>query len=187
MHPSLRALAGVLVLTLGAFPAFAQQAPSRDGFFIGFGFGGGGGEVSGDTDANGGTGWVTLGGTLSQKVRLAGDFNAFAANDDGTLNVGTSTLSVLFYPTVRSNFFLKGGIGLASASYTGPGPNAYGGGFGSVVGAGYDIRLGQNFSITPQFTLFGGQTGDLVNDDGDAVRNDVSFGIATLSIGVVFH
>jgi hypothetical protein len=187
MRSPLRTLTCVLSLALLATPALAQDAPARDGFFIGFGFGGGGGEVSGAPDAEGGTGWLTLGGTLSQKVRLAGDFNGFAQGEDSDLAVATSTLSVLFYPTVRSNFFLKGGIGIASASYTGPGPDAYGAGFGSLLGAGYDIRLGKNFSITPQFTIFGGQTGDLKNDDGDPVLNDVSFGIATLSIGVVFH
>jgi hypothetical protein len=185
-HP-VRSLLAALPLFLFGIPLLAQDLPRREGFFIGFGFGGGGGEVSGNTDASGGTGWLTLGGTVSQKVRLAGDFTGFSEGEDGSLVVGTSTVAVLFYPTVRSNFFLKGGVGLASASYTGPGPDAYGGGFGSLVGAGYDIRLGKNFSITPQFTFFGGQTGDLKDDDGDPILNDVSFGIATLSVGVVFH
>jgi hypothetical protein len=187
MRRPFSALVAVALVALFALPAHAQDGPRREGFFIGFGFGGGGGEISGDPDVEGGTGWLTLGGTVSQKVRLAGDFNGFAAGEDGDLAVSTSTFSVLFYPTVRSNFFLKGGLGLASATYYGPGPDAYGGGFGSLVGAGYDIRLGRNFSITPQLTFFGGETGDLKNDDGDPVLNDVSFGIATLSIGVVFH
>ncbi len=52
-----------------AGPLQAQSTPHREGFFIGLGMGGGGGEVTGNSDAEVGGGWLTIGGTLSPKVR----------------------------------------------------------------------------------------------------------------------
>ncbi|HTK55703.1 MAG TPA: hypothetical protein VL295_02685, partial [Gemmatimonadales bacterium] len=126
-------------------------------------------------------------GTLSQKVRLAGEFQGFSPKNDDESTYGTSTVSVLYYPSARGNFFLKGGIGAAEVSLKVPGPDGTGIGLGTAFGAGYDFRIGRKFSITPQFTVFGGRTGDIEDDDGNVLRNDVEFGIATLSVGVVFH
>lgn len=171
---------------LGHNPLAAQSA-AREGFFIGFGFGGGGGEVTGNAEAEGGTGWLTLGGTVSPKVRLAADFNGLVVDEADRLDLGTSTLSVLFYPSASGNFFLKGGVGAATVAMRVPGPDGAGIGYGTVLGAGYDLRVGRRISITPQFTVFGGRTGDIEDDDGNAIANDVEFGLASLSIGIVFH
>jgi hypothetical protein len=178
------AIAGAVLL--GSTPLAAQSA-AREGFFIGFGFGGGGGEVTGDTEASGGTGWLTLGGTVSPRVRLAADFNAFVAETNEDASYGTSTFSVLYYPSASGNLFLKGGVGASHASFTGPGPDGNGIGFGTAFGAGYDLRVGRKISITPQLTFFGGRTGDVEDDDGNPIADDVKFGVATLSIGIVFH
>ena len=187
MRSTLRGTLTFGLLLLGATSLAAQTAPLRDGFFIGFGFGGGGGEISGDDDVSGGMGWLTLGGTLSPKVRLAADFEAFVPEDNEDLSAGTSTVAVLFYPSARGNFFLKGGVGASQVTIEGPGADGTGIGFGTVLGAGYDFRVGRKISITPQFTIFGGKTGDIEDDDGNAIANDVDFGMATFSIGVVFH
>lgn len=179
--------APALLLASLATPLSGQDRPLRQGFFIGFGAGGGGGEVSGNPNANGGGGWITLGGTVNQKLRLAADFEGFATDDNDDVTYGTSTFTALWYPSARGNFFLKGGIGAAGVSIKVPGPDGSGTGLGSVLGAGYDFRVGQKISITPQFTFFGGSTGDVKDDDGNVLRNDVAFGVAMLSVGVVFH
>lgn len=189
---SSRSIARPLAAALAAFllstsTLAAQDAPRRDGFFIGFGLGGGGGELSGDVDAEGGVGYLTLGGTLSQKVRLAGDFTAFVPEEDEDASYGTSTVAVLFYPSARGNFFMKGGVGASTVSFKGPGPDGTGVGFGAIWGAGYDFRIGKNFSITPQLSFFGGQTGDVEDEDGNVIANDVHFGFGALTVGVTFH
>lgn len=180
-----RALAALLVTASSALPLQAQGSAHRQGFFIGFGFGGGGGEISGNADVNGGSGWVTLGGTLSPHVRLAADIQAFSPHNYSRFDVGTTTVAVLVYPSARGNFFLKGGVGAAEASTSAP--DGSGIGFGSVMGVGYDIMVGKKVSITPQFTIFGGQTGDIEDSAGNTIANDVHFGVATFSVGVVFH
>lgn len=185
---SIRTRLALVALGLAvAAPLGAQTTPLRDGFFIGFGFGGAGGEVSGNTDASGGTGYLILGGTLSQKVRLAGEFQGFSPKDDDQSTYGTSTVSVLYYPSARGNFFLKGGIGAAEVSLKVPGPDGTGIGLGTAFGAGYDFRIGRKFSITPQLTFFGGGTGDIKDDDNNVIGNDVNFGVVSFSVGVVFH
>lgn len=182
-----RSLLVLLVLAIAALPLSAQ-ASHRKGFFIGFGFGGGGGTVDNDENVDGGMGWITLGGTVSPRVRLAADFEGMVPKGDNSdFSLGTSTFSALYYPSVTSNFFLKGGIGAATVTYTGAGPNGSGTGFGGVFGAGFDMMVGKKVSITPQLTFFGGSTGDIRDDDGTFVANDVHFGMAALSIGVVFH
>ena len=178
-------LAGLLLTAAAALPLQAQGSAHRQGFFIGFGLGGGGGEISGNADVNGGSGWVTLGGTLSPHVRLAADIQAFTPHNYSRFDVGTSTVAVLVYPSARGNFFLKGGVGAADASTSGP--DGTGIGFGTVMGVGYDIMVGKKISITPQFTVFGGQTGDIEDSAGNPIANDVHFGVATFSVGVVFH
>ena len=170
-----------------AGPLQAQSAPSRDGFFIGLGIGGGGGEVSGNSDAEVGGGWLTIGGTLSPKLRLAGDIQGYAVGPSEDELVGTTTLAALWYPSATGNFFLKGGIGVSNVYLSQVGPDGSGSGFGTVMGVGYDWRLGRKVSLTPQFTVFGGRTGDVEDDDGNPIRNDVKFGMATLSIGVTWH
>lgn len=187
MRPLARAFALLLLSAGTALPALAQAPAHRQGFFIGFGIGGGGGKVRGNDGTEGGTAWLTIGGTLSPKVRLAGDFQGFTPNDNSHLHLGTSTVAVLFYPTARGDFFLRGGIGATEVSLTGPGPDGTGSGFGTVVGAGYDIMVGKKTSVTPQLTIFGGRTGDIEDSGGTAIANDVEFSVATLSIGVVFH
>lgn len=189
---TVRQLAGSIavpafVVTLIALPLAAQDVPLRQGFFVGLGVGGGGGEVTGNTNANGGGGWLTLGGTVNQKLRLAADFEGFTSNDNDDVTYGTSTFSALWYPSARGNFFLKGGVGAAEVSIRQPGPDGSGVGLGTVLGAGYDFRVGRKISITPQFTVFGGSTGDVKDDDDNVIRNDVSFGVAMFSVGVVLH
>ena len=187
MRSRLRSWLTLAVLTLGALPLSAQ-ASHRKGFFIGFGFGGGGGTVDSDENVNGGMGWITLGGTITPRLRLAADFEGMVPKgDNADFSLGTSTFAALYYPSVTSNFFLKGGIGAATVSYTGPGPNGNGTGLGGVVGAGFDMMVGKKVSITPQLTFFGGSTGDIRAEDNTLVANDVHFSMATLSIGVVFH
>ena len=182
-----RHFAALLCATSLAFvaPLTAQGSAHRQGFFIGLGVGGGGGQISGNDNVHGSGGWLTLGGTLSPHVRLAADFEGFTPSDYSRFDVGTSTVAVLVYPSARGNFFFKGGVGAAEASTSGP--DGSGIGFGTVMGAGYDFMVGKKRSITPQFTLYGGKPGDIQDRAGNPIANDVDFGVATFSVGVVFH
>jgi len=64
-----------------------------------------------------------------------------------------ATLSAMFYPSSTAGFYLKGGLGVAYLQMATPIGTAQETGIGSTWGAGYDIRLGSNFSLTPSFGL----------------------------------
>ena len=117
MWSRIRSSALLLPLALVALPVDAQTTSHRQGFFIGFGLGGGGGSVGDDEGVNGGMGWLTLGGTISPRLRLAADFEGMTPKGDNSdFTLGTSTFAALYYPSVTSNFFLKGGIGAATVA-----------------------------------------------------------------------
>lgn len=145
-----------LALMLGLLGALtvsplAAQAPSRDGFFIGFGFGYGSlGVEGGDERTSSASGFLALGGALNDRILLGGESNAWVKEESGvTLTVGSVNAVVYVYPTPGGPFFLKGGLGFARVEVdTGLGSGDEGG-VGVQLGAGYDIGFGGRFAVTP--------------------------------------
>ncbi len=133
-----------------ASPA-AAQAPSRDGFFIGFGFGYGSLGIEDESERESSlSGFLAIGGALNQSVLLAGESNAWVKEESGvTVTVGSVNAVVYFYPTAGGPFFLKGGLGVATIEVD---AGAFGGddrGLGLTLGAGYDVGFGGRFAVTP--------------------------------------
>jgi len=143
-----------------------QMKHARKGFWIGFGGGFGSlGVEDGDTRESSGAATFKLGGTLSQSLLLGVQVDAWTKTVDSfegsaTLTFGTVTALVVFYPMSNGGLYLSGGIGVATLtgeiSSGGLGISETKGGPGGVVGIGYDIRLGRNFSLTPYFNFSAG-------------------------------
>jgi hypothetical protein len=158
----------VTLFILGAPMLWAQHPQVRDGFWIGFGLGYGRFDPSctgcSPNSESSFTGHVRLGGTMRPDVLLGGDIVTWTKSQGGTDDVGGNvTAAAYFYPMVRSGFFLKGGVGIAffSTSPNNSGSGADGAGVGFTVGAGYDLRVGRNISLTPVGNLVYGSVGDL--------------------------
>lgn len=183
-------------LVLVASPrAWAGHPQDRQGFWVGFGGGYGSASASCD-ECEGGeregsySGSFKLGGTLNPRVLLGVEGNGWMKEqDDVTLTLGAFTGTVTFYPQASGGFFLKGGVGLSyvdtdfqAGSLS---VNISKTGWGVLAGAGYDIRVGRNFSITPCVNFHYGAPGDLTFE-GETLsgwtQNVVSF-----EIGVTFH
>jgi outer membrane protein with beta-barrel domain len=137
--------------------ASAQHKQTRQGFWFNIGLGYG---SLGCQDCSGRTGSLSgglaLGGTLSQKVVIGGGTNGWTKSENGaTLTVSTLTALIRFYPSPTGGFFLLGGLGVGQihGSVTGFG-SATETGAGVVLGLGYDIRVGNNLSITPFWNGF---------------------------------
>lgn len=199
MPTFVRSLLVTLLIGALATPATAQEirrisnGPERHGFFLGLGGGAGSARIEcdlcSDETKQGGAGWFTIGGTVSRKLRLAGDFNGWTQDDNGTrTSLGTGTFAALFYPWSEGNFFVKAGVGYSHTiiNDNDAGLEAHGQGFGGAFGIGYDLRVGQGLSFTPQVTVFGGNTGD-VKDGSTVVLQDSNFSVAVLTLGLVFH
>jgi len=142
-------LAAVFLGTATA-PALAQGR--HDGFWIGFGLGYG--RTGGDNSLGGGGAYLRAGGTPTNMLLVGGEAIAWAKTEnDATVSQGNFTANILFYPSLNGGFFLKTGLGFASASSSFTLGNTTttttDNGFGTTLGAGYDLKLGRNLYLTP--------------------------------------
>ncbi|HEX2220502.1 MAG TPA: hypothetical protein VHG35_16980 [Gemmatimonadales bacterium] len=159
-------------------PLVEPNRHRREGFWFNVGLGYGSLGCDGCGGREGGlSGGLQLGGSLSQKVLLGGATTGWTRSEGGvTLTVGTLLALVRFYPSARGGFFLEGGLGLGTihVSVDGFGSDSEAGG-GALVGLGYDIRVGENVSLTPAWLGFAARTS---NADAN---------VGQLSLGVTLH
>jgi len=131
----------------------AQDKPqTRQGFWISVGVGGGslGCENCGDNRETGGTAQIALGGTLSPRFQLGASSNAWAKEVNGTdITMSSLTAIAKFYPWVARGFYLSGGLGVGRIAFKEGSVTLSEDGTSAILGIGYDIRVGKNFSITP--------------------------------------
>ncbi len=174
---------GALLMLVGGLLALphdarAQAAHERDGFWFsaGLGYGTLGCQDCG-TREGGFSGNLALGGTLSQKVLLGAAVHAWTKSEDGvTLTASTTTAAVRFYPSAEGGFFLLGGVGLGivDLEIDGLGSDSETGG-AAVLGLGWDLRVGDNVSVTPFWNGMG-----MTFSDGDA-------NVGQIGVGVTLH
>jgi hypothetical protein len=184
-------LASVTVVSAGS------HAQERHGFWIGLGGGVGSAKATCDDCGSsnrktGVAGYVKLGGTLNEHLLLGGEFNIWSKEEEGvTVNFYNAAATLTVYPQASSGFFLKGGVGLSfvdtqlrdgSTTLTvdlGDGP-------GVIVGAGYDVRVGRNISITPAVNFWYGKPGG-VTLGGETIFRNWRQNVVDFTVGVTFH
>ncbi len=112
---------------------------------------------------------IKLGGTPKPSVRLGGEVNVWVKDVGSgvTETVGNVSAAVYLYPSPRSGFFVKGGVGLASFQLSQGNSSVSADGIGLLAGLGYDIRLSNKVSLSPIANLYFGRDGDL--KDGSTV------------------
>ena len=148
-----------LLAILLATTANAQQAQTRQGFWIGAGMGYGSMGIScdgcGSIDREGApSGYLKLGATLRPNILLGVETNGWTKSEAGArLTMGNISGAVYWYPMVTNGLFVKGGAGYSMLdSNIGDGTS----GFGVLGGVGYDVRVSRNLSITPVANWFRG-------------------------------
>ncbi len=128
------------------------------GFYIGFGLGYGNLGLNFDnsnlsTDRQGsGAGVFFIGGALRRDLLLGLDANVWTKQQDNvTSSISTTVACLTYYPSPK--FFIKGGIGFASADVEVGGffyNQKYSEtGFGAMLGAGMEFRLMRKFALVP--------------------------------------
>lgn len=195
MRSSMRVgVMATLGIAVAAGAASAQSASWQEhrGFWIGFGVGGGVNLNEGfDGDRlGGGTGYVRLGGTPSQRVLLGFEGIGWARDQSGaTLGRGNGAFVVLFYPGAQGGAFLKGGVGVASISRStvsgSTTTTTTKTGFGLTLGAGWDVRLGNNLYLTPNLDFLL----QALESETDPVLGDIpgTNSIVMFTLGLVWH
>lgn len=184
---------GVVVAFSGvAGPLRAQYPQRRDGFWIGFGLGYGSANVSCETcragaRTDGVTGFVKLGGSPSQHLLIGGAINGWSHENIGaTETMANLTGSLYFYPRARSGLFFTGGLGW-SAYHVNTVPAWEGTGWGLTLGAGYDIRMGRDVSLTPVVNYVYGALGDVTAPGSRVVGSRWRQDVIDIGLGVTFH
>jgi hypothetical protein len=172
------------------------EPQQREGFWIGFGGGYGSASVSfrdfPAEDRQGSyTGFLKLGGTLNPQLLLGVESNAWVkSEDDVTLVLGSLAGTVTYYPKATSGFFLKGGIGLSYMSseifLDAATVSVSKAGWGLLAGVGYDVRVGQNISITPSFNFYFGEPGE-IRHEGVRAFSGWEQNVFDFGVGISFH
>ena len=158
----------------GQIPKPVGQYPQvREGLWLNAGLGFGSfGCGSCDGTLSGGSGGLSLGTTINDRLLLGGGTTGYYRSVDGSpVSVGTLDARLRFYPVPRSGFFLTGGIGLGHISIDSE--TEYG--VGVVLGLGWDIRIRSNLSLTPFWNGIGVSTSNA----------DAHFG--QLGLGITVH
>src|SRR3989449_7378890 len=116
---------------------------------------------------------IKLGGTPKPSVRLGGEVNVWVKDVGSgvTETVGNVSAAVYLYPSPRSGFFVKGGVGLASFQLSQGSSSVSADGIGLLAGLGYDIRLSNKVSLSPIANVYFGRDGDL-KDGSTVVRSE---------------
>ena len=117
----------------------------HSGFWLSLGAGGGWDAPNLDLGAagRGGVGYVRLGGTPDPRFLFGVELLAWQNSAD--VSRGALTATALLYPSRAGGPFLKTGFGVANYQVRGFDAS----GIATTVGVGVDIRLGDNFYLTP--------------------------------------
>lgn len=181
----------VALLTL-ARPAAAQEGPTREGFWWGFGLGYGWVHVGCDIcDSDRSTsisGLGRAGGTINSRVLLGAEANGWTRSEDEVDEyLGSITVVAYWYTRPGGNFHLKTGFGYAAYRID-DGENALtSSGFGPQIGAGYEFRLARSLSLAPYLNALITLPTGKIYLNGDQQADDVSLGLIQLGLGVTWH
>jgi outer membrane protein with beta-barrel domain len=195
MHPTVRVVALLAALLGVASTAQAQYPQRRDGVWIGFGLGYGSSNVAcNNCDSGvrigGVSGFLKVGGSPSRNVLIGGAVNGWSHSDAGfTETMANVTASIYLYPAIRSGLFLTGGLGV-SGYHANTFPSSDGTGWGFTAGAGYDIRVGRDVSLTPVVNFVYGALEDFdvpATGGGIARARNWRQNVVEFGLGVTFH
>jgi len=182
-----------LLLLASAFPVVAssQNAQTRDGFRISFGLGTGsaGVECNGclSDRTNGFSGYLRLGGYLRPNLFLGGESNGWVHSENGVdETLGFLTAVAQWYPNVTTGLYLKGGLGFAAYAATDGTDDLSSTAPALALGAGYDFRVGKNFSLTPYANYLKSSNGDL-KDNSTSTGFNFSSNVFQLGLGFTWH
>ncbi len=94
---------------------------------------------------------LRLGGTVNQSLRLGGEVLAWIDEHDRAVESLTSVLFVgQLYPLPTTGLYLKGGLGLGrNAVDFDDGGGVGDTGFAGLLGAGWEVRMGRRWYLTP--------------------------------------
>ena len=183
---------------LNAAVASTAHAQDRRGFWIGTSIGVGSVDASAagvsDFDRSRiGAFDIETGWAVNQRVLVGVELNAFAVtlfNATTIRDVGITDVSatVTYYPRQSSGLFVKAGAGLSFAYELDDSPagEVSGSGLSAIVGAGYDLYLGRNFSLMTGVDCRFGNIGELAFGQQAGFRS-WKHNVLDVTVGIKFN
>jgi len=136
---------------------------------------------------NGFAGTLQLGGAITRKLIVAGEFMGWVRNDAPIYRrIAALNLVFIGYPSEGSGFFVKGGAGGLRAIVEDDFMIVQTDAFTSQFGVGFDVPMSGGLKLTPHVTYistFGGAT--YLN--GFTSPEAVSPNLIQIGIGLTFH
>ena len=200
----MRSVFAASVAVTFAWMAMPSMAAAQDRTGVWFALGGGYGSADvtckecGATDRqSSGVGYLRGGWSLNPQTRIGVEYDVWTKKQavetgvEGTVSLSNVSGTISYYPSPTANFFVKGGVGasLVSTEFTVQGSKIsadLGKGLGVIVGAGYDIRVGKRWAVTPAVDFWYGNQGD-IKLAGQTIATDWKQNVLDLTIGVTFR
>jgi len=191
-----RVAAAFVLLAALAGSANAQKEPApggRQGFWIGFGVGIGSAGLDcatcGEDRFSGGSGYLRMGGTLSQAWLLGGEVNVWSHSESGTDEALVfASIVAYWYPSRTGGLHLKFGLGGMGYAATDGTDELTASGAGYILGVGYEVRVRPNLSITPFLNgMASGNTELRINNQVVATNADLRLNLVQIGIGLTWH
>ncbi len=173
--------------------AEAQTArpQTREGFGISVGIGAGMADLSCDgcnfDSETGLSGYLRLGGHLRPNLFLGFESTGWMKEVEGAdVTLGFYSAVAQFYPNVEKGLYFKGGLGFSMSTADDGTDELKASGMGFSAGAGYDIRVARNMSVTPYLNYLR-SVGSELKVNGTATGVDLNTGILQFGVGLTWH
>ena len=193
MIPDIR-IALLALLVCSAAPLSAQRAQAtNNGFWFGATLGPGWVRVGCDI-CNADRGWgpsgsLRLGGRVSRKVLIGAEATGWlggegSGNEEVDERLWGVSVAASWYPNPRRALYWKGGIGLLSYRAEDAADALTSSALGVQLGAGWDLRVGRNWFVTPSAGLFIASLAGELKFNGAEVQDNANLSLVQLGLAV---
>ena len=182
---------GACSLLLAAPLAAQGHAQTREGFYATFGLGAGSAGVSCNgcaTDRESAASmYVNMGGTVRPNLLIGGEISGWTKSDQGVDETISSLMAVAhYYPAAKQGFFLSGGLGYTMMKLDDSVDEVKSAGVGMQVGAGFDWRVANTFSLTP-YAQYVRAFGAEAKVNGTSSGSNANPNVLQVGLGFTWH
>jgi len=191
-----------VLLLMHAGRAYAQGGPVRHGFWLDYAEGQGWAHMTGDTAPrsavhSGGITNIDLGWTFGSRVRVGVGAGQWARELGGGMETWLTSygITAYYYPVARRSAFLQveaGGSYYALVHVPWGGEAAdttylSGTAWGATVAVGWDVRLGEIFTLRPRLAYSYGAPRSVRSADGTLLAAHWKDELLVIDVGMVLH
>jgi hypothetical protein len=188
---------GTTLLVLATTSLSAQKSEEnrnpRQGFWIGFGLGEGstGADCSScdNSRTTGLSGYLRMGGTLSQSVLIGGETNGWTHSKNSVDEaMGFASAVLIWYPSRTGAFYLKFGLGVMRYTADDGVDKLEANAAAGSLGLGYEFRASRNMSVNVFLNSLASAPASFKFDGVSAPSGeDIKLNLVQFGVGLTWH